>query len=236
MLPMVEFVEDERDLAFEHPVSVEFLDEEAWREQADIDEEEILDEDARCSSTARACSERSASRKASSTCCPTRRSSAPAAPWATTRSTTRRSGSVGRRSAPRSPRRWCTSSPTSSRTSTSTSAIGWMPWRRRTPRRSPSAVLVEGDADRIEDLWVESLSVEEREALDAAPPRRAPRRARPSPSCRRRWSPSSPAATSWVPASSTSWRRPRVGRDRRRVRRPAGSRGARLRPDLVPPA
>ena len=46
VLLMVEFVEDERGLAFEHPVTIEFLDEGAWREQADIDEEEILDEDA----------------------------------------------------------------------------------------------------------------------------------------------------------------------------------------------
>ena len=46
VLELVEFVEAERDLTFEHPVAIEFLDEEAWRAQADIDEEEILDEDA----------------------------------------------------------------------------------------------------------------------------------------------------------------------------------------------
>ena len=46
VLSLVDFVEDERGLAFEHPVTVEFLDEEAWRAETDIDEEEILDEDA----------------------------------------------------------------------------------------------------------------------------------------------------------------------------------------------
>ena len=46
ILPLVEFVERERGLSFEHPVTVDFLSEDEWREQADIDEEEILDEDA----------------------------------------------------------------------------------------------------------------------------------------------------------------------------------------------
>jgi hypothetical protein len=46
IVPVVEFVEEERGLAFEHPVAVDFLTEDEWREQADIDEEEILDEDA----------------------------------------------------------------------------------------------------------------------------------------------------------------------------------------------
>jgi hypothetical protein len=42
---LVDFVEDERGLRFEHAVQVDFLDEAAWEEQADIDEEELLDED-----------------------------------------------------------------------------------------------------------------------------------------------------------------------------------------------
>jgi hypothetical protein len=46
MLELVDFVEDERGLLFDHPVRVEFLDEAEWEEQGDIDEEEILDEDA----------------------------------------------------------------------------------------------------------------------------------------------------------------------------------------------
>ena len=46
VLPIVEFVEAKRFLRFEHPVEIEFLSEEEWREQAKIDEEEILDEDA----------------------------------------------------------------------------------------------------------------------------------------------------------------------------------------------
>jgi len=46
VLSLVEFVEEERGLTFEHPVRVEFLDEAAWEEQGDIDEEEVLDEDA----------------------------------------------------------------------------------------------------------------------------------------------------------------------------------------------
>jgi hypothetical protein len=46
VLPLVEFVEEERGLTFEHPVRIEFLDEAAWEEQGQIDEEEVLDEDA----------------------------------------------------------------------------------------------------------------------------------------------------------------------------------------------
>jgi hypothetical protein len=45
VLPLVEFVEEERGLRFEHPVLIDFLDEASWEEQSDIDEEELLDED-----------------------------------------------------------------------------------------------------------------------------------------------------------------------------------------------
>lgn len=45
MLPLVEFVEKERDLTFDHPVEVDFLDEEAWKEQGSIDDEDVTDED-----------------------------------------------------------------------------------------------------------------------------------------------------------------------------------------------
>jgi hypothetical protein len=43
---LVAFVEEHRFLSFEHPVAVELLDEVAWQEQAKIDDEELLDEDA----------------------------------------------------------------------------------------------------------------------------------------------------------------------------------------------
>jgi hypothetical protein len=43
---LVRFVERERGLTFDHPVYVDFLDEQAWEAQGDIDEEEILDENA----------------------------------------------------------------------------------------------------------------------------------------------------------------------------------------------
>lgn len=46
LVGLVGFVEDERDLEFVHPVAVDFLDEEAWADQAEIDEEDILDEEA----------------------------------------------------------------------------------------------------------------------------------------------------------------------------------------------
>ena len=46
IVDLVSFVEDERGLTFEHPVTVDFLDEAAWEEQADIDEEDVLDEEA----------------------------------------------------------------------------------------------------------------------------------------------------------------------------------------------
>ena len=46
MLPLVEFVEQERELSFEHPVQVDFLDEDEWEEHRDIDEEELDDDEA----------------------------------------------------------------------------------------------------------------------------------------------------------------------------------------------
>jgi hypothetical protein len=45
VLHLVEFVEAERGLRFDHAVHIDFLDEQEWEEQADIDEEELLDED-----------------------------------------------------------------------------------------------------------------------------------------------------------------------------------------------
>lgn len=45
VLRLVEFVERERGLTFEHPVRVDFLDEAEWEEQGAIDEEELSDED-----------------------------------------------------------------------------------------------------------------------------------------------------------------------------------------------
>ncbi len=42
---LVEFVEDERGLAFEHPVHIDFLDDAAWEAQGSVDEEELTPED-----------------------------------------------------------------------------------------------------------------------------------------------------------------------------------------------
>ena len=84
-------------------------------------------------------------------------------------------------------------------------------------------VLVEGDADRIEELWVESLTDEEREALDAgARGGEHHGRARRSPSCRSPSSRSSPATTSSVPGSWTS-------------SRPPTARAPSTRPSMTPP-
>ena len=42
---MVEFVERERELTFDHPVRIDFLDEAEWEEQGSIDDEDVTDED-----------------------------------------------------------------------------------------------------------------------------------------------------------------------------------------------
>ena len=45
VLDLVEFVERERELSFVHPVAIDFLDEAEWKEKGKIDEEDIVDDD-----------------------------------------------------------------------------------------------------------------------------------------------------------------------------------------------
>ena len=168
MLSMVEFVEGERDLTFEHPVSVEFLDEDAWGEQADIDEEEILDEDAQLLEhgaglfRAVGLAEGELDLLSDS-------------------EELGASGTVGHYSFDDQAIRIRGTEVSPKVAATLVHELTHVlqdqhfdigdrldAVAEEDTEEESLRVLVEGDADRIEDLWVESLSVEEREALDAA--------------------------------------------------------------------